>query len=109
MARIAFYPGEELAGLLEALDLSAAALASQVNVPVNRITGILDGGQAVTGDMALRLAHFFGTSPELWLNLQKLYELRIAEQESGEAVSRLPRLEDFLVLVRGGAGLTSAG
>ena len=46
----------------------------------------------MTGDTALRLGHFFGTSPEFWLNLQKLYELRLAEQKSGETIKDLPTL-----------------
>ena len=56
--------------------MSAAELARQLNVPTNRVTGILNGQRAITGDTALRLGHFFGTSPEFWLNLQGLYDLR---------------------------------
>jgi plasmid maintenance system antidote protein VapI len=59
-------------------------------VPTNRITEILKGQRAVTGDTALRLGHFFGTSPEFWMNLQKLYELRLAEQKTGEMMKALP-------------------
>ncbi|MBK7474089.1 MAG: HigA family addiction module antidote protein [Betaproteobacteria bacterium] len=61
--------------------MSAAELGRQLKVPTNRITGILNGQRAVTGDSALRLAHYFGTSAEFWLNLQKQYELRIAERK----------------------------
>jgi len=85
MARTAIHPGEQLAEQLEALGMSAAELARQLKVPTNRITHILNGDRAITGDTALRLGHFFGTSAEFWLNLQKLYELRIAERESGAA------------------------
>jgi addiction module HigA family antidote len=92
MARDAIHPGEHLAEQLEALDMSAAELARQLRVPTNRITLILNGQRAVTGDTALRLGHFFGTSAEFWLNLQKLYELRVAEREVGADVRRLPRL-----------------
>ena len=74
--------------------MSAAELARQIRVPTNRVTQILNGQRAVTGDTALRLGHFFGTSAELWLNLQKLYELRLAEQQSGREVRALPRLAD---------------
>ena len=74
--------------------MSAAELGRRLNVPTNRITGILNGQRAVTGDSALRLAHFFGTSPEFWLNLQKLYELRLAEAKAGAAIRRLPRLQE---------------
>ena len=78
MARLALHPGEQLAEELKALDMSAAELARRLKVPTNRVTGILNGQRAITGDTALRLGHFFGTSPEFWLNLQSLYELRLA-------------------------------
>src|SRR5678815_3433537 len=81
MARIAIHPGEHLAEELNALTMSAAELARRLDVPTNRVTGILNGQRAITGDTALRLAHFFGTSPEFWLNLQNLYELRLAEAD----------------------------
>jgi hypothetical protein len=64
-------------------------------VPTNRITHIINGRRAITADTALRLGHFFGTSAEFWLNLQKLYELRLAEQKSGAAVKALPRLRNW--------------
>lgn len=70
--------------------MSAAELARQLKVPTNRITGILNGQRAITGDTALRLGHFFGTSPEFWLNLQSLYELRLAEQKAGKSIRILP-------------------
>ena len=94
MARRAIHPGEHLAEELTELQLSAAELARQIDVPVNRITGIINGQRAVTADTALRLGHWFGTSPEFWLNLQKLYELRLAEQEVGSRISRLPKLKN---------------
>lgn len=74
--------------------MSAAELARQIRVPTNRVTQVLNGQRAVTGDTALRLGHFFGTSAEFWLNLQKLYELRVAERAAGKAVKALPRLSD---------------
>ena len=77
----AIHPGEHLAEELRTLDMSAESLARRIGVPVNQITEILNGGRAITGDTALRLAHFFHTSAEFWLNLQKLYELRIAEEK----------------------------
>jgi addiction module HigA family antidote len=92
MGRRAIHPGEHLAEQLEELDMSAAALARQLKVPTNRITEILNARRAITGDTALRLGHFFGTSPEFWLNLQKLYELRLAEQKIGETIKDLPTL-----------------
>jgi addiction module HigA family antidote len=96
MARTAIHPGEQLAEQLEALGMSAAELARQLKVPTNRITHILNGDRAITG--ALRLGHLFGTSAEFWLNLQKLYELRIAERESGADIKQLPRLRDHRAL-----------
>ena len=92
MAVPAIHPGEHLAEELKELNMSAAALARQLNVPTNRITGILNGRRSITGDTALRLAHFFGSSAEFWLNLQKLYELRRAEQKAGEMIKTLPTL-----------------
>ena len=92
MAVLAIHPGEHLAEELKALDMSAAALARQLQVPTNRITEILNGQRSITGDTALRLAHFFGTSGEFWLNLQKLYELRLAEKKVGKAIKALPTL-----------------
>ena len=92
MARSIIHPGEHLAEQLQALGISAAELGRQLRVPTNRITGILNGQRAITGDTALRLAHFFGTSTEFWLNLQKLYELRLAEQAAGALIRRLPTL-----------------
>lgn len=94
MARHAIHPGEHLAEQLDELKMSAAELARQLKVPTNRITHILNGQRAITGDTALRLGHFFGTSAEFWLNLQKLYELRVAEAESGRDIKGLPRLRD---------------
>lgn len=92
MARTAIHPGEHLAEQLQELEMSAAELARNLQVPTNRITEILNGRRAITGDTALRLGHFFGTSPEFWLNLQKIYELRLAEDKSGGAIKSLPTL-----------------
>lgn len=77
----AIHPGEHLAEELRELDMSAASLARQIEVPASRITEILNGRRAINGDTSQRLAHFFNTSAEFWLNLQKLYELRIAEEK----------------------------
>ena len=94
MPRHAIHPGEHLAEQLEALKMSAAELARQLKVPTNRITHILNGQRAITGDTALRLGHYCGTSAEFWLNLQKLYELRVAEHQVGDDIKGLPRLRD---------------
>jgi addiction module HigA family antidote len=93
MAVTAIHPGEHLAEELRELGLSAAELARRLDVPTNRVTGVLNGQRAVTGDTALRLAHFFGTSPEFWLNLQSLYELRMAQKKVGKSIKGLPRLK----------------
>ena len=79
MARAAIHPGEQLGEELKALGISAAELARQIEVPTNRVTEILNGQRSLTADTALRLGHFFGTSPEFWLNLQSLYKLRLAD------------------------------
>ena len=90
----AIHPGEHLAEELRELDMSAASLARQIEVSPSRITEILNGRRAITGDTALRLAHFFDTSAEFWLNLQKLYELRIAEKKIGGSIRALPTLKN---------------
>ena len=59
-------------------------------MPANRISQIVNGKRAITGDTALRLAHWFGTSPQFWMNLQALYDVRVAEQEAGTEIERLP-------------------
>jgi addiction module HigA family antidote len=87
------HPGEHLAEELRELGMSAAELARQLDVPTNRITEFLNGRRAITGDTALRLAHFFDTSAEFWLNLQSLYELRLAKRKSGKSISALPTLK----------------
>jgi len=93
MARTPIHPGEHLAEELKELGMSASELARHLGVPTNRVTSILNGHRAITGDTALRLAHFFGTSAEFWLNLQNLYELRVAEQKSGRSIKKLPTLK----------------
>jgi addiction module HigA family antidote len=79
---------------LKELGMSAAELGRTLEVPTKRITEILNGCRALTGDTALRLGHFFGTSPEFWMNLQKLYELRVVENKSGRTIKDLPTLTD---------------
>ena len=89
----AIHPGEHLAEELNELGMSASELARKLDVPPNRITAILNGQRGLTGDTALRLAHFFGTSAQFWLNLQNIYELRLAEQKAGKEIHALPRLK----------------
>ena len=95
MAQTLIHPGEHLKEELAALDMSAAGLARQLDVPTNRITAILNGRRGITGDTALRLSHFFGTSAEFWLNLQSLYDLRLAQKKAGKTIDRLPTLKNL--------------
>lgn len=80
------HPGELLREYMEALDLSARALADALAVPHNRISAILRGERAITADTALRLAAYFGTSAEVWMNLQMMYDLKMAEREHGSEI-----------------------
>ena len=91
MLRTPIHPGEHLAEELRELGFSAAELARQIAVPINRITGLINGQRGVTADTALRLAHWFGTSPQFWMNLQQMYELRVAERDVGAQIATLPR------------------
>ena len=91
MTRDPIHPGRFLADELEALDITPTQLAAALKVPPNRIYQLLAGKRALTADTALRLSQWFGTSAELWLNLQKLYELRVAERETGDEIRRTVR------------------
>lgn len=91
----AIHPGEHLAEELREMGMSAAELSRQLKVPTNRVTQIFNGRRSITGDTALRLAHFFGTSAEFWLNLQSLYEIRLAHKKSGAAIKGLPTINDL--------------
>ena len=81
------HPGKVLREELETLGLSANALSKALDVPVNRVTLILNGQRGVSADSALRLARYFGTTPQVWLNLQKTWELRRAEIASGREIA----------------------
>ena len=91
MARTPIHPGEILADELDELDMSAAELARLLDVPANRISQILAGKRTISADTALRLGHYFGTSADLWMNLQKTYELDAARAVIGAELERLPR------------------
>ena len=91
MPRTPIHPGEHLAEELREVGITAAELSRQIGVPVNRITGIIHGQRGITADTALRLGHWFGTTPQFWMNLQQLYELRLAESEVGAKIAALPR------------------
>jgi addiction module HigA family antidote len=83
----AIRPGEHLRDELEELGLSARAFARLLDIPVNRVTQVLNGQRGISADTALRLARYFGTSAEFWMNLQQTYELRLAEREAGHAIA----------------------
>jgi addiction module HigA family antidote len=87
--RITSHPGEVLAEeFMKPLGLSANALARALHVPPNRITAIVNGHRGVTGDTALRLGRYFGTSAEMWINLQAMHDLSRANVEAGAAIAR---------------------
>ena len=89
--RPAIHPGEILAEELEEIAVTPTELARQLHVPANRMTQIIQGKRAITGDTALRLGHWFGTSAQFWLNLQSAYDIRVAARESGAEIKRLPK------------------
>jgi antitoxin HigA-1 len=89
--RPAIHPGEVLAEELEEISVTPTELARQLRVPANRITQIVQSKRAITGDTALRLGHWFGTTAQFWLNLQSAYVIRIAAEAVGGEIARLPR------------------
>jgi addiction module HigA family antidote len=93
MSSTTIHPGEHLVEELRALGLSAAALARHLKVPSNRITQILNGRRAISGDTAIRLAHFFGTSAQFWMNLQALYDVKCAQHKVGKTIRTLPTIQ----------------
>ena len=82
------HPGEILRGELDELGLSAKALSKALGVPVNRVTMILNGQRGVSADTALRLARYFGTTPQFWMNVQNIWELRQAEVAAGHEIAK---------------------
>jgi len=91
MARTPIHPGEILADELKEIGISAAELARTLEVPANRISQIIAGKRAISADTALRLARYFGTTPDLWMNLQKTYELDLARQQLGKTIRHIPQ------------------
>ena len=82
------HPGEHLADILRESGLSAGALALRLRVPANRITGIVRGKRAITAETALRLARYFGTSAQFWMNLQTKYDLDMAEDAAAQKIAK---------------------
>jgi addiction module HigA family antidote len=75
---------------LDELGITPTELSRQISVPPNRISQIIQGKRAITGDTALRLGHWFQTSPQFWLNLQAAYDLRVASENAGREIAALP-------------------
>ena len=92
----AIHPGEILKGELEELHLSANALSKALNVPANRITAILSERRGITADTALRLAQFFGTSPDFWMSLQSSYDVKVAQAAMGEEIEKTVKPRDLV-------------
>lgn len=94
MSRPAIHPGEILADELQELGVSPTELSRLINVPPNRVTQIIHGRRGITGDTALRLGHWFGSSAQFWLNLQSAYDIRLAEEKAGREIAKLPVRHD---------------
>ena len=99
MARTPIHPGEILADELGELEISSTELARSLRVPANRISQLLAGKRAITADTALRLARYFGTSADLWMNLQKTFELDLARKEAGREIHTIPERKPARQLV----------
>ena len=93
MPSATIHPGEHLVEELRELGLSAAALARHLKVPSSRITQILNGRRAISGDTAIRLGHFFGTSAQFWMNLQAIYDVKCAQHKVGKTIRTLPTIQ----------------
>jgi len=87
------HPGEILADELKEIDMNGRELAQRLNVPFNRIYQILRGERSITASTALRLGEFFNGSPELWLNLQKEYDLEVAREKEGRELRKIKPLK----------------
>ena len=84
------HPGGILQDELEGLGITPTELARQIDVPPGRVSQIIGGKRAITGDTALRLGHWFGTDPRFWLNLQVQFDLAVADRQIGNAIRHLP-------------------
>ena len=94
MARELIHPGEFLADELQEIGMSPTEFSRQIDVPANRVSQIISGKRSVSADTALRIGHFFDTGPELWMNLQKSYDIDLAREEAGEAIALLPQWKE---------------
>jgi len=93
MNRTPIHPGIILGEELDEIGISAAELARQIKIPPNRISQIIAGRRNITADTALRLGKWFGMSAAFWLNLQKSYELRLAQKEIGKELNKITTRE----------------
>lgn len=84
------HPGAILKDELEELGITPTEFARQIDVPPNRVSQIIAGKRAITGDTALRFGHWFDVDPQFWINLQAQFELAVAAKETGEAIRHLP-------------------
>lgn len=90
MFRRTVHPGDILRDELAEMGITPTAFAREIGVPPNRISQIIAGKRAITGDTALRFGHWFGVEPQFWMNLQSQYDLALAERQSGDRVRELP-------------------
>lgn len=93
MKNFAIHPGTVLSEELAELGVTLTAAARALGVPANRVSQIVNGHRAITADTALRLAHWLGTTPQFWMNLQAAYDLAVADAASGAAIRKLPKRE----------------
>jgi len=82
------HPGRILAGEIAELGLTANAMALALRIPANRLTEIINGKRGISADTAMRLARYFGTTAQMWMNLQSHYELEVAETDLAERIAR---------------------
>lgn len=95
MVRQIVHPGDVLAEKLRAHGVTPTELARQIAVPPNRISQIINGKRAITGDTALRLAHWFGNEPRFWMDLQAQHDVCIAQEQAGDEINALPTRTGF--------------
>lgn len=89
------HPGQVLKDELDATGISLSEFARQIDVPTNRISQIVSGKRAISGDSALRFGHWFGTDPAFWMTLQAQHELAQARVQHGAAIDALPTRQSF--------------
>lgn len=97
MFKRAVHPGVILKDELDELGITLTEFARQIDVPANRISQIISGKRAITGDTALRFGHWFGTDAQFWINLQAQFDLAVANQATGAEIRKLPTRESFPV------------